>query len=121
MTIVPRGPVTEWDPQREVTTAAPERMARSIEQLLPRSEILSEMRSAGLSFAVTGEENSVDAVTVAPPGRQWPTFRARITGVRWWDPESSEHTSRVATRLAAELRMKWERWVGGGHDPEEPA
>jgi hypothetical protein len=91
----------------------PTGMALSIESIVKASEALSEIRRCGVGLRVIGDERGVELVLDPPPGKSWPQFSAKLTADRWWRPEGAAHAERLATRLSAELRMKWDRWVAG--------
>jgi hypothetical protein len=101
--------------QEMIERAGPPAVARAIEALLQESRVLRELRSAGLGIVVLGDHSAVVAETVSSPGRSWPTFNACIRSDRWWSNEGADEL-RIATRLAAELRMKWDRWISEGAD-----
>jgi hypothetical protein len=94
--------------------SGPTGMAWSIEKIVKSNEALSEIRRSGVCLRVTGDEGGVELALEPPAGKSWPLIVARVTGARWWQPEGMEHANRLATRLSAELRMKWDRWVAGG-------
>lgn len=89
------------------------RVEMGVASTLRATPIGAELRKWGFSVEVTGETRGVLAQAIPVEGKGWPTLESRITGERWWEPEGSTHIERIANRLAADLRMKWDRWMLG--------
>ena len=89
------------------------RTAHAVGELLQTHPSLAELHRWGIRVGVTGDAGTIRAEGVAIGKPNWPIFESRITAERWWQPEDPTHFQRIATRLAADLRMKWDRWQSG--------
>jgi hypothetical protein len=89
------------------------RTAHAVGELLQTHPSLAELHRWGIRVGVTGDAGTIRAEGVAIGKPNWPVFESRITAERWWQPEDAAHFQRIATRLAADLRMKWDRWQRG--------
>ena len=91
-----------------------ELLAREVEDSLTSAPGLVEMQQWGFVIAVSGDRSGLTAQAASPNRTHLPIFKAQIAAGSWWSSADSQHAVRLASRLEAELRMKWERWAMGG-------
>ena len=87
--------------------------AHAVGEILQSHPSLAELHRWGIRIGVTGDARTIRAEGAAVGKPNWPVFESRITAERWWQPQDASHYHRIATRLAADLRMKWDRWQRG--------
>lgn len=85
-------------------------VSRTVNQMLQIEPELDWARSAGLSISAAGDASEIRARLMVGEREGWTVLEAAVGGDRWWEPETSDHFILLARRLAAELRMKWDRW-----------
>lgn len=85
----------------------------AIDRLLREAPALRELRNWGFAFTLTADTECLLAEARVSRAGSWPVLTARITDRHWWHPADEAQYRRLATRIAAEAHLQWERWMAG--------
>ena len=95
-------------PEDESRSAAAARMASWVAAILRGTPTLSTMLGNARVLQAVGTAEAIEVRLVDRSQPAEPLEVARIADPSWFVPEEMPHARRLANRLAAELRRKWE-------------
>lgn len=87
---------------------APTRMANWVAAILRSTPLLSDVVGEQRGIEADGRAESIEVRLVDLDRPEEMLESARIADRTWFEPDEMPHARRLANRLAAELRRKWE-------------